>query len=90
MQALELMNSAVLGFFKDILVYMENKGKNRRWYVFESIKFSFSKCWFREYRVKISFVEKYVIYERFLYCSRVHFIGSSRPPLPLSDSYMVI
>lgn len=41
-----------VGFLKKILVYMENEGQNRRWYVFESVKISFSKCWFREFKVK--------------------------------------
>lgn len=57
-----LMNPSVV-FFKKILVYVENEGKNRRWYVFESVKISFSNCWFHECRVKISFVDKYIIFE---------------------------
>lgn len=51
---------------KEMLVYIENKSKNRRWYVFESAKISFSNHWFHEWRVKFSFVDKYIILEPLL------------------------
>lgn len=42
---------------------MENEGQNRRWYVFESVRISFSKCWFHKYKVKISILDKCMIFD---------------------------
>lgn len=37
---------------------MENESQNRRWYMFESAKISFSKCCFHEFKVKIFILDK--------------------------------
>lgn len=69
---------------------MENEGQNRRWYVFESVEISFSKCWFHECKVKISILDKCMIFDHLSLLQQSAYTWFQQSSSGLSNSYMVI